>query len=136
MKECLSSGILEIILKTAFSRAKVLIRSMYEWYILRNRNTCKVYAAYKLSYTPTATFKHGNFQSKCQWIKNYGKIKEVSASLTLIASPIQYNTSEKYKCRSNVSSCSNVTYTLHILPTTPPPQKIKGYASATTGIQH
>ena len=119
-KECLSSGILDIILKTAFSRAKVLIHSMYEWYILRNRNTCKVYATYKLSHTPRATFKYRTFQSKCQRIKNYGKIKEVSASLTLIALPVQYNTYEKYKSRSNVSSCSNVAYTLHILPPPPP----------------
>jgi hypothetical protein len=61
------------------------------------------------------------------------KKKEISASLTLKALPTQYNMSEKYTCRSYVSSCSNVAYTLHIL--CPPPQ-IKGYASATTGIQH
>jgi hypothetical protein len=42
-KECLSCGILDIIL----SPLKVLNHSIYERHILRNRNTCKAYATYK-----------------------------------------------------------------------------------------
>jgi hypothetical protein len=49
----------------------------------------KVYVERKL-FLSTVRFEHGTFKSECQWTTNHRKIKEIAASLALLATPMQH----------------------------------------------